>query len=609
MAQLERLRGRGEVEVVIACDLDAARRSLVQERFRIPRVHHRSPARSSAPTTSTSSSSSPRSPPTGRSPRRPCGPASTSSSRSRWRPTSTTGRELAGARPRARTGLLVCAPHIVLSPTYQAIWRLVRRGRRSAAHRAARPLRLGRPDLGRVVLLGLAAGALFDISMYNITGLTGLLGPVRRVAAMTGIAIAERTRGGAARPSRPRTTPSCSSTTATARSPRSRPASPCSSTRSPAIEVYGAEGTVQILGDDWAPQGYDLWTQPSGPGATTRTSIPAGSGPTGSATSSSASATGRGRLIRPEHAFHALEVVLARARGERDRDRAGGHQHLRGPRLRRRRDGRAGPSPPQPAAVTAERGVPMNAPARPRPRDRPAALDPPRPGGERSPGGPRGDPGCRLPHRGAGRVRRPRAGGDGPGAAVGRPGRALRARPVPGPVRRPRRRDRLSSHVSAVPASWSRRSRRTSWLTGRRSSAWPRHSSRSRGAPPTPTSRSAIHNEESQLARLEGTTPWSILVEATDPALVALQLDLFAMLAVGIDPLPLIARHARQDHLAARLRPARRTVRPGGPRRDRLAADPRRRRGHPRAAPLRRRRGRHATPWPRPAPRTTASGA
>ena len=54
----------------------------------------------------------------------------------------------------------------------------------------------------------------------------------------------------------------------------------------------------------------------------------------------------------------------------------------------------------------------------------------------------------------------------------------------------------------------------------------------------------ALHDEESQLAPLDGTTAWSILVEATDPTLVSLQLDLFAMLAVGIDPLPLIATHA-----------------------------------------------------------------
>ena len=54
----------------------------------------------------------------------------------------------------------------------------------------------------------------------------------------------------------------------------------------------------------------------------------------------------------------------------------------------------------------------------------------------------------------------------------------------------------------------------------------------------------ALHNEESQLVPLDETTAWSILVDETDPALVSLQLDLFAMLAAGIDPLPLIARHA-----------------------------------------------------------------
>jgi sugar phosphate isomerase/epimerase len=54
----------------------------------------------------------------------------------------------------------------------------------------------------------------------------------------------------------------------------------------------------------------------------------------------------------------------------------------------------------------------------------------------------------------------------------------------------------------------------------------------------------ALHDEEGQFAPLDGTTPWSILVESTDPALVSLQLDLFAMLAAGIDPLPLIALHA-----------------------------------------------------------------
>ena len=34
--------------------------------------------------------------------------------------------------------------------------------------------------------------------------------------------------------------------------------------RSPAIEVYGSEGTIQIIGDDWAPEGWELWRNADG---------------------------------------------------------------------------------------------------------------------------------------------------------------------------------------------------------------------------------------------------------------------------------------------------------------------------------------------------------
>ena len=34
--------------------------------------------------------------------------------------------------------------------------------------------------------------------------------------------------------------------------------------RSPAIELYGSDGVLQLLGDDWAPDGYELWRNSSG---------------------------------------------------------------------------------------------------------------------------------------------------------------------------------------------------------------------------------------------------------------------------------------------------------------------------------------------------------
>ena len=70
-------------------------------------------------------------------------------------------------------------------------------------------------------------------------------------------------------------------------------------TRSPAIEVYGAEGTVQMLGDDWAPQGYELWTRAVGAWRPTRTSIRAGCGPTVCDTRSSAFVPGPARSSAP----------------------------------------------------------------------------------------------------------------------------------------------------------------------------------------------------------------------------------------------------------------------------------------------------------------------
>ena len=31
--------------------------------------------------------------------------------------------------------------------------------------------------------------------------------------------------------------------------------------RTPAVELYGSEGTIQMLGDDWHPKGYELYRE------------------------------------------------------------------------------------------------------------------------------------------------------------------------------------------------------------------------------------------------------------------------------------------------------------------------------------------------------------
>ena len=82
--------------------------------------------------------------------------------------------------------------------------------------------------------------------------------------------------------------------------------------RSPCIELYGTHGVLQMLGDDWAPEGYELWRNDTARrGSCTRSPTRRGRGPTGCATSSSASRPGSEPVTRPEHAYHALEIMLA----------------------------------------------------------------------------------------------------------------------------------------------------------------------------------------------------------------------------------------------------------------------------------------------------------
>ena len=95
------------------------------------------------------------------------------------------------ALARVSKGHLVCAPHVTLSRTYQDMWHHIHGGD------------IGRPLTARG-FYGWAGpdwdpffyepggGPMFDLGVYNITTLTGLLGPAKRVMAMTGIAIPER---------------------------------------------------------------------------------------------------------------------------------------------------------------------------------------------------------------------------------------------------------------------------------------------------------------------------------------------------------------------------------------------------------------------------------
>ena len=155
-------------------------------------------------------------------------------------------------------GNLVCAPHVTLSPVYRDIAQRIANGE------------IGRPLTARGIY-GWAGpdwaswfyepggGPMFDLGVYNVTTLTGLLGPAKRVVALGTTAIPERIVdnrkirveiednvhlliefGGG-----------CLASIATGFTMQKY--------RTPGIEIYGSEGTVQMIGEDWGPQGYELW--------------------------------------------------------------------------------------------------------------------------------------------------------------------------------------------------------------------------------------------------------------------------------------------------------------------------------------------------------------
>lgn len=215
------------------------------------------------------------------------------------------------ARVRRGPGFLLAAPHVLMSPTYQAMWRRVQQGEIGPVLSARARYGYADPywEGGWVYRRG--AGVLREFAVYNLTSLTGFLGPVRKVAAMTGIAVPERTMPGGARVTVEEEDNGhllldfgrgvlalVSTSFAYQRY------------RSPAIELYGAEGTLQMLGDDWAPAGHELWRNDAGCWTLFEETDPRWSWADGLRHLVDCIRTGQAPITTPEHAFHVLEVLI-----------------------------------------------------------------------------------------------------------------------------------------------------------------------------------------------------------------------------------------------------------------------------------------------------------
>src|SRR6266481_2154542 len=87
--------------------------------------------------------------------------------------------------------------------------------------------------------------------------------------------------------------------------------------RTPALEVYGTTGTIQMLGDDWDPDGYELWQNQAGAWQLFKESAPDWPWTDGLRHLVDCIQTGARPVVTPGNAYHALEVLIqAQASGK-----------------------------------------------------------------------------------------------------------------------------------------------------------------------------------------------------------------------------------------------------------------------------------------------------
>ena len=205
--------------------------------------------------------------------------------------------------------LLVCAPFTVLSPTFQTMARRIRRG-----------------DIGRVCSARArygwsgpwwsewfyrpGGGCLFDLGVYCLSSLTGLLGPARRVMAMTGVAIPEREVQGRRIQVEAEDNAQVLLDFGGAAFAVVTTGFTMQQYRNPALEVYGTEGVIQMLGDDWDPDGYELWQNRAGAWQVFKETDPDWPWTDGLRHLVDCLETGQPPLVTPEHARHVLEIML-----------------------------------------------------------------------------------------------------------------------------------------------------------------------------------------------------------------------------------------------------------------------------------------------------------
>ncbi len=165
------------------------------------------------------------------------------------------GRELAEL---ARTGhrLLAIAPFVQLSPAFRMLWMWVRAGRLGRIH-SARAMYGNAGSSWAAWYHNSGVGPLGDLAIYNLKSLTALLGPATEAHCLesTSAVVREVLHGG-------RPDPDVAHVMLRHKGGATSVIMASHAVwayRRPAIELYGSEGSANLLGDDWDPEGVEVF--------------------------------------------------------------------------------------------------------------------------------------------------------------------------------------------------------------------------------------------------------------------------------------------------------------------------------------------------------------
>jgi predicted dehydrogenase len=218
-------------------------------------------------------------------------------------------REVCTAARSARRHLMA-SPFVQLSPTFRALWTLVNRGEIGHVH-SARGLYGNRGSDWAAWYHRGGVGPLAEAGIYNLKSLTALLGPVAEVRAAEATAVRPRRVAGETIDA-----PDPDVVHAVLRHRAGALSSIVASHavwryRRTGLELYGVDGTANLLGDDWDPTGFEVWRPASGSWEQHESLDPTWHWSDGLRELVQALHEGRSPLTSLEHDLHVLDVIAA----------------------------------------------------------------------------------------------------------------------------------------------------------------------------------------------------------------------------------------------------------------------------------------------------------